>query len=50
MFFSDDISLSPSNYQTGQKVIVYAEVISWSNNTWDGYNSVIIIPKYIEGK
>lgn len=48
MWFSDDFELVPSDYETGQKIVVYAKVISWSNNTWDGYNSVTIIPRYIE--
>lgn len=50
MWFSEDFDLNPDNYETGQKIVVYAEVISWSNNTWNGYNSVTIIPKYIEVK
>ena len=48
MWFSDHFDLDPDNYKTGQKITVYAQVISWSNNTWNGYNSVTIIPKYIE--
>ena len=48
MWFSNNLSLNPNKYHTGEKVIVYAEVINWSDNTWDGFNSVTIIPKYIE--
>lgn len=48
MWFSGNYDLKHSDYKSGQKIIVYAEVVSWSNNTWDGYNSVTIIPKYIE--
>ena len=48
MWFSNENGIDPNNYDVGNKVTVYAEVISWSNNTWDGYNSVTIIPKYIE--
>lgn len=48
LWFSDNFDLEPDNYNTGEKIIVYGQVISWSNNTWDGYNSVTIIPKYIE--
>lgn len=50
MWFSNDEELRPENYETGQKVIVYGRVVSWSNNTKNGYNSVTIIPKYIEVK
>lgn len=50
MMFSDDYNLCPNNYETGQKLVVYAEVVSWSDNTWDGYNSVIVIPRYIEAE
>ena len=48
MWFSDDNGLNPSDYKVGEKITVYAKVIGWSNNSWDGYNSVTIIPKYIE--
>lgn len=48
LWFSDDIEIDPNSYKTGEHIIVYAEVISWSNNTTSGYNSVTIIPKYIE--
>lgn len=50
MWFSGDYDLSAEDYKTGQKVIIYGKVIHWSDNTKDGYNSVIIIPKYIENK
>lgn len=48
LWFSEDIDIDPNSYKTGEHIIVYAEVISWSNNTWNGYNSITIIPKYIE--
>lgn len=48
MWFSDNYELNPSDYKLGQKIIVYAQVVSWSDNTMDGYNSVTIIPRYIE--
>ena len=48
MWFSDKNGIDPNNYRVGNKITIYAEVISWRNNTWDGYNSVTIIPKYIE--
>lgn len=48
LWFSDGIEIDPNSYKTGEHIIVYAEVISWSNNTTSGYNSVTIIPKYIE--
>lgn len=48
LWFSEKFELEPNDYSSGEKIIVYAQVISWSNNTWDGYNSVTIIPKYIE--
>lgn len=50
LWFSENYELDANNYKTGEKVIVYAQVISWSNNTWDGYNSVTVIPKYIESE
>ena len=48
MWFTEKLDLDANDYKTGQKITVYAEVVSWSNNTWDGYNKVTIIPKYIE--
>ena len=50
LWFSNNFSIEPDNYKTGQKIIVYAKVVNWSNNTMDGYNSVTAIPKYIETK
>lgn len=48
LWFSDNFDIKSSDYNAGQKIIVYGEVVSWSNNTWKGYNSVTIIPQYIE--
>lgn len=48
LYFSNNYNLKPSDYKTGQKITIYGEVVSWSNNTWDGYNNVQVIPKYIE--
>ena len=50
LWFSNNFSIEPDNYKTGQKIIVYAKVVNWSNNTMDGYNSVTAIPKYIESE
>ena len=47
-WFSNHYDVNPGDYEVGQKAIVYADVVSWSNNTWDGYNSVVIIPRYID--
>lgn len=48
VWFSENFDLDANDYEEGQKITVYAEVISWGNVTWDGYNTVTIIPKYIE--
>lgn len=48
MWFTDNFEIDANEYEVGEKLVVYAEVIAWSNNTWKGYNSVTIIPKYIE--
>lgn len=50
LWFNDDYGLDIDSLEVGQKIIIYGEVISWSNNTWDGYNSVRVIPKYLEIK
>ena len=48
VWFSEDFDLDVNDYEEGQKIIIYGEVISWGNVTWDGYNTVTVIPKYIE--
>lgn len=48
MWFSDDFNLNPDNYETGQKIKAYGEIVSWRSNTFDGYNKVIFLVKYIE--
>lgn len=48
VLFSQNIQLNPSNYETGQKVVMYGKIIHYNTNTWDGYNTVYFIPKYIE--
>ena len=48
MWFSDKNGIDPNNYDVGNKVTVYAEVISWGKDAWDGFNNVTIIPKYME--
>lgn len=32
----------------GSKFTVYGEVIEWSKYTWDGYNDVSVVARYIE--
>ena len=48
MYFSQNNNINPNDYKTGEKITVYGQVILWSDNTMSGYNSVTIIPKYIE--
>lgn len=36
--------------KTGDHLIVYGKIAGYSTNTWDGYNSCGIIPKYISIK
>lgn len=50
MWFSNYYKLDPDDYSTGQKIVAYGEVVSWRNNTWDGYNQVIFVVKYIDTK
>lgn len=50
VFFTQDYELNPSNYKTGQEVIMYGKVVHCSTNTWSGYNQVYFIPKYIDKK
>ena len=48
LYFSSNYELTPNKYDLGNKIVIYGEVISFSNNTVNGYNDVVIIPKYIE--
>ena len=48
MWFNNAHGLEPSDYDPGDKIVVYADVVHWSDNTMDGYNSVAIIPRYID--
>lgn len=48
VLFSDNYSLSPGDYEEGQKAIIYGKVIHNATNTWDGYNQMFVIPKYID--
>lgn len=50
VFFTEEFDLKPDDYKAGQKIILYGEVISYSTNTWSGYNDCIVVPKYIEIK
>lgn len=48
LYFSDDYSYKASDYETGQEITIYGEIVDYSTNTWDGYNVCGIIPRYIE--
>lgn len=50
VLFSDDYKIDVNDYDIGNKITVYGKVIHWSNNTWDGYNQVYFVPKYIDKK
>lgn len=47
LYFSNKYELNPIDYQPGDKIIIYGEVISFYKDEWDGYNDVVIVPKYI---
>lgn len=48
LFFSDDYDCESSDIECGNHIIVYGQIIDYSTNTVDGYNSCSVIPKYIE--
>ena len=48
MYFSDDGNYKASDFETGKKIIIYGDIVDYSTNTWDGYNTCGIIPRYIE--
>lgn len=50
LYFSDDYSYDALDFEIGQEIIVYGEIIDYSTNTWDGYNMCGVMPHYIEVK
>lgn len=50
VYFSDDYGYKQSDYETGQELIIYGEIVDYSTNTWDGYNVCGVMPRYIEEK
>lgn len=50
LYFSDDYGYKQSDYETGQELIIYGEIVDYSRNTWNGYNVCGVIPRYIEEK
>lgn len=50
VYFSDDYGYKQSDYETGQELIIYGEIVDYSQNTWDGYNICGVMPRYIEEK
>lgn len=46
--FAERHGLSANDYKSGSRIVMYGEVIHWSDNTVDGYNSVWFVPKYID--
>lgn len=37
-----------SKYRAGKYITVYGKIVSFSTNTWTGYNSISVVAKYIE--
>lgn len=50
MLFAYDYGYTVSDFEPGQKIIVYADVVYWGRDYYSGYNSVQIVPRYIELK
>lgn len=48
LLFNKEYPLSIDDYNEGQKILIYGEVVKWLDNKRSTYNSVWIIPKYIE--
>lgn len=46
--FAERHGLSANDYKSGSRIVMYGEVIHWSDNTVDGFNSVWFVPKYID--
>lgn len=50
VFFNQDYGVAPSDYECGDKLIMYGEVVHCATATWSGYNQVYFIPKYVENE
>lgn len=50
LYFSDDYNCKASDHETGQEIIIYGDIVDYSTNTWDGYNTCGVIPRYTEVK
>lgn len=48
VFFNQDYGINPSDYECGDKLVMYGEVVHCATTTWDGCNRVYFIPKYVE--
>ena len=47
VYFSEDYGVDALDYEVGQEIVVYADVIGFSFS-WEGADGVCIIPRYIE--
>lgn len=50
LYFTNNYDCSPDNYNEGDHLIIYGEIVNYSTFTYDGYNSCSIIPRFIEYK
>lgn len=48
LFYSNDIDYSPTKADIEKHILLYGEVIEYSTNTWNGYNTCGILAKYME--
>ena len=48
LYFSDDGDYKASDFEIEKKIIIYGDIVDYSTNTWDGYNTCGIVPRYIE--
>lgn len=50
LYFSNkkQYKVDTSGISVGSKFTVYGEVVGWSNNTWNGYNDISVVARYID--
>lgn len=48
IYFSKRTKSKYSKLKSGDYVMVYGQIVEYSTLSWDGYNGVAIIPKYIK--
>lgn len=47
LYFSSDYEYTSTDFELGDHLTVYGQIVEYSDDTWEGYNYCSVIPKYI---